>query len=363
MTSPNARPHAGQVLIPEFESCFSALSELKISEAISGQDSDAQDSDAQNGSREQFQSADESSLVYVESPSSPAQDGQLGSECTSSTSQHMIRKPPDSPSIMEDRRMSEDAETAENLQPVVDEPPAISSTKLSKQSKVEYNALIKKAREFEVDGDFQQSLQFYERAHEINCEDEKLQKKITKMKTLSALRRQSMLQQQQSIESKAQHSVQEGWEFDSANEVYVLQEHNDFYLTCTAYETLLPYQREGVAWLCGLHFRAAGGILGDDMGLGKTCQTITFINAAFTCSLVKRVLIVAPVSVLNVWSTEFTKFGPEITSRVHTFYGSNVRERDRNLDHVTVHGGVCLTSYGLCANNAERLSDAKWDYL
>jgi SNF2 family DNA or RNA helicase len=227
---------------------------------------------------------------------------------------------------------------------------------------VEYNSLVKQAREFEGAGDISEAVKYYELAQEINDTDIKLSKKISKLRTLLVVRRQSMLQQQ-IIESTEENPVQEGWEYDSERENVVLLDHPEFSLSEKAYQTLLPYQREGVAWLCDLHMRAQGGILGDDMGLGKTCQTITFVNAAFQCSLVKRVLIVAPVSVLNVWTTEFAKFGKDVLSRVHSFYGTNVRERNRNLDHVSVHGGVCFTSYGLCANNAERLSQTKWDYL
>lgn len=38
------------------------------------------------------------------------------------------------------------------------------------------------------------------------------------------------------------------------------------------YSKLFAHQREGVAWLWGLHCKKKGGILADDMGLGKTVQ-------------------------------------------------------------------------------------------
>jgi hypothetical protein len=237
-----------------------------------------------------------------------------------------------------------------------------SAMKPFKRNKVEYNSLIKQAQESETSGYFIEALKYYEKAQEIFDENEKLRKKISKLRTHLAVKRQSILQQI-TIEMEEDQFVQDGWERDIRNDSYILKDHREFSLTTFSYETLLPYQREGVAWLCGLHFRAQGGILGDDMGLGKTCQTITFVNAAFQCEMIKRVLIVAPVSVLNVWSKEFTKFGEQVASRVLSFYGSNVRERNRNLEYVCAHGGVCLTSYGLCVNNAEKLSETKWDYL
>ena len=237
-----------------------------------------------------------------------------------------------------------------------------SAVKATKQNKVQYNALIKKARDLELSGDLMEALKLYENAQEIFDANDKLGKKISKLRTQVTVRRQSVLQQID-MEMHDERPVQDGWEFDSKNKIYILDLHRDFFLTDSAYETLLPYQRDGVAWLCGLHIRAEGGILGDDMGLGKTCQTITFMNAAIQCGMIKRALVVAPVSVLNVWSKEFEKFGQQVVSRVMSFYGSNVRERNRNLEYVCANGGVCLTSYGLCANNAERLSSTKWDYL
>lgn len=82
------------------------------------------------------------------------------------------------------------------------------------------------------------------------------------------------------------------------------------------------YQIQGVNWLVDLYqnqFR--GGILADDMGLGKTFQLITFINYLLNHELHfkgKRILIVAPKSLLDNWKNEFKKFlNPEITNNVH----------------------------------------------
>ena len=40
------------------------------------------------------------------------------------------------------------------------------------------------------------------------------------------------------------------------------------------YDRMFAHQREGVAWLWGLHLKGdqQGGILADDMGMGKTFQ-------------------------------------------------------------------------------------------
>lgn len=103
---------------------------------------------------------------------------------------------------------------------------------------------------------------------------------------------------------------------------------------------LRPYQREGVQFLFQRYVLGRGVILGDDMGLGKTIQVISFLSAIMRKSGTpsdierrrKRVsqlqdsrewrdsrklpppddkwptgLIVAPSSVVNVWTREFDK--------------------------------------------------------
>ncbi|EKX50291.1 hypothetical protein GUITHDRAFT_46943, partial [Guillardia theta CCMP2712] len=134
-----------------------------------------------------------------------------------------------------------------------------------------------------------------------------------------------------------------------------------FSLSKQSYERLLPYQREGVAWLWELHQRGAGGILGDEMGLGKTCQTITFLGGCFEGQQVSHVLIVCPVSVLSVWEGEFRKFCKDVSPLL--FHGANTRERDDNLKSVYKRGGVLLTSYGLASSQAEKLARVNWDYV
>lgn len=63
---------------------------------------------------------------------------------------------------------------------------------------------------------------------------------------------------------------------------------------------LLPYQKTGAAFLAG---RERAGLF-DEMGVGKTAQAI------HACDLVgaKRILVVCPASVREVWRGEFQKF-------------------------------------------------------
>lgn len=85
-------------------------------------------------------------------------------------------------------------------------------------------------------------------------------------------------------------------------------------------KNLRPHQREGVQFLyeCVMGMRdydGEGAILADDMGLGKTLQTITLLwtllkqNPVFEDPpVIKKALIVCPVTLINNWRKEFRKW-------------------------------------------------------
>ncbi|KAH9943620.1 SNF2 family N-terminal domain-containing protein [Amylocystis lapponica] len=75
--------------------------------------------------------------------------------------------------------------------------------------------------------------------------------------------------------------------------------------------TLKDYQLEGVAWMAGLYQNGISGILADEMGLGKTLQTIAF-HAWLRERSPAPFMVVCPLSVLNNWVEEFTRFAPDI---------------------------------------------------
>ena len=52
----------------------------------------------------------------------------------------------------------------------------------------------------------------------------------------------------------------------------------------------------------------SGAALLMEMGTGKTLTTIALLGRAFLNGLIRRALIVAPLSVANVWAEEFEKF-------------------------------------------------------
>ncbi|KAL2852930.1 SNF2 family N-terminal domain-containing protein [Aspergillus pseudoustus] len=147
--------------------------------------------------------------------------------------------------------------------------------------------------------------------------------------------------------------------------------------------TLLPYQRQGLAWMIskespqlptgpddvvqlwkkqGNKFTniatnfststppplASGGILADDMGLGKTIQIISLIlsnSQPKTKHSSKATLIVSPVGVMSNWRDQIQDHThPEKNPRVLIYHGAGKKEA-ANLSQYD----VVVTSYGALA--------------
>ena len=250
--------------------------------------------------------------------------------------------------------------------------------KTPKKVRIAYNHLIREAQEHEKEGWLARAVASYKEAMALCAEDDKLRKKIGKLETLRAVRRQS--KRQSVLVSKVDNGLcleaQEGWVHDTSRHLYALAETPEYGLAPSLYTRLLPYQRDGVRWLWELHCQGQGGILGDEMGLGKTCQTVVFLSSAMALGHVHRVLIVAPVSVLAVWNREFSKFCPDLAvceegslkrRPVTTllYHGSSLAERSRNLSSVARTGGVLITSYALAsgAKTVGNFSKVRWDYV
>ncbi|XP_012255709.2 lymphocyte-specific helicase-like [Athalia rosae] len=92
---------------------------------------------------------------------------------------------------------------------------------------------------------------------------------------------------------------------------YELKDHGDVKLKYFNGK-LRDYQIQGLRWLQVLYENGVNGILADEMGLGKTIQVIALI-----CHLVEKkipgpYLIIAPLSTIPNWLTEFENFAPKI---------------------------------------------------
>ncbi|RLN18052.1 protein CHROMATIN REMODELING 24 [Panicum miliaceum] len=115
------------------------------------------------------------------------------------------------------------------------------------------------------------------------------------------------------------------------------------------FKMLYPHQREGLRWLWVLHCRGTGGILGDDMGLGKTMQVSAFLAGLFHSRLIKRVLIVAPKTLLAHWTKELSVVGLKHKIRDYSAPSTNIRNYE--LQYAFKEGGVLLTTYDIVRNN------------
>ncbi len=93
--------------------------------------------------------------------------------------------------------------------------------------------------------------------------------------------------------------------------------------------TLKDHQLSGVAWLQHLFGHAPhhcrGAVLADDMGLGKTLQLLTLLAGAFEADpSLPPAMIVAPVSLLENWAEEATKFLKQETLSILIAYGDHL---------------------------------------
>jgi SNF2 family DNA or RNA helicase len=95
---------------------------------------------------------------------------------------------------------------------------------------------------------------------------------------------------------------------------------------------LLQHQLEGIEKMQGLYINGYHGVLlADDMGLGKTLQTLVFL--AWLTELEKKykksiepILIVAPVSLIENWKTEYEKFLKPLWGDFIEIHGANLKK-------------------------------------
>ncbi|KAF9894683.1 hypothetical protein FE257_006573 [Aspergillus nanangensis] len=93
---------------------------------------------------------------------------------------------------------------------------------------------------------------------------------------------------------------------------------------------LKPYQLDGLSFLLYLRANGIGGILADDMGLGKTLQTLALFQQVkeiddLSSDNRSPFLVVCPLSVLETWLTEISKWVPGLKA---TKYHGCSEDRD-----------------------------------
>ena len=116
---------------------------------------------------------------------------------------------------------------------------------------------------------------------------------------------------------------------------------------------LYPYQKTGFLWIKNMLQISQGCILGDEMGLGKTLQIITVFQD-LKDQLKVPMLVVAPVSLLENWKRECTKFAPNLDVFVH--HGA---KRTGRASELTKHD-VIIISYNTAVSDLAMLKMIDW---
>lgn len=134
-----------------------------------------------------------------------------------------------------------------------------------------------------------------------------------------------------------------------------------------------PYQKEGIRWMAQ-NWKAGyqGVLLADDMGLGKTMQVLGLISGvknAYGEKDMNSVLVVAPVSLLANWESEFIHFVKEgVFEEIVPLYGNSFRDfkrgHDLRLDFSPVaKNRIVLTSYETLRNYDISFGCIDWSFM
>ncbi|XP_017258887.1 protein CHROMATIN REMODELING 24 isoform X2 [Daucus carota subsp. sativus] len=159
--------------------------------------------------------------------------------------------------------------------------------------------------------------------------------------------------------------------FGNEDSIVLSDPISQFKLNGKIAKMLYPHQRDGLKWLWSLHCQGKGGILGDDMGLGKTMQICGFLAGLFHSRLIKRVLVVAPKTLLPHWIKELSAV--DLSHKTREYYGTCAKAREYELQSVFQDKGILLTTYDIVRNNTKSLrgdhhffddeDEETWDYM
>lgn len=109
------------------------------------------------------------------------------------------------------------------------------------------------------------------------------------------------------------------------------------------------YQWDGIKFLV----ERQSALLGDDMGTGKTVQSILACRLLFQRGIIRRVLIVSPLSVLAQWDRELEKWAPSLKTTVVR----GAVEHRKVCWSMPAH--VWLTTYDTLRQDINELTDGK----
>lgn len=127
-------------------------------------------------------------------------------------------------------------------------------------------------------------------------------------------------------------------------------------LSSTFIGQLYPYQLRGYEWLKYMTNEECGCILGDEMGLGKTVQVIALIDWRKKLKTTPA-LVIVPVSLIENWKRELTKFAPALNVLIH-------RGANRTGFYTTfLNYDVVLTSYDVAVGDLSMMKMIRWDLV
>ena len=119
--------------------------------------------------------------------------------------------------------------------------------------------------------------------------------------------------------------------------------------------SLHEHQQDGLTWLCTCFETQNGCILADEMGLGKTSQSLAFLS--LRSSKTRPSLVIAPLSVMGSWESEFKSFTPSL--KIIKYYGTS--ESRSSFQNVCCD--VVITSYEMVLKDAEYFQSCSWNLM
>lgn len=136
---------------------------------------------------------------------------------------------------------------------------------------------------------------------------------------------------------------------------------------------LRQYQIEGISWLSFLSRLGIGGCLADDMGLGKTIQLLALLlnerqnaqiaetnnnhNSTPVTIKVLPTLLIVPMSILDNWAQEATRFAPSL--KIYLHHGNQRLSAQEFIDRAQEVDIIC-TTYSVAFRDEDLLTSVSW---
>uniref|UniRef100_A0A6B2L0P5 Helicase ATP-binding domain-containing protein n=1 Tax=Arcella intermedia TaxID=1963864 RepID=A0A6B2L0P5_9EUKA len=125
---------------------------------------------------------------------------------------------------------------------------------------------------------------------------------------------------------------------------------------------LTGYQLKGLQWLVSQYNNKINGILADEMGLGKNIQVISLLAYLIESKQLNGpFMIVAPLSILQAWSSELERWVPKVSKVVYT--GNPQARKQLQEEFVPGNFIICLTTFDFVTKDEKFFSKIMWNYM